>query len=366
MIWNVILTHDCNKNCAYCLSQEAKVPFPRNIAYSIDDLNNFLSRDVDPMIAFYGGEPLLGMDWMINIMDEIPAKRFIIQTNGTLLHQLPSPYLHGLHTILLSIDGRKETTDYYRGKGTYEIVIRNARLIRNRGYKGELTARMCVSEESDIYKEVTNLICLKDGLGAPLFNGIHWQNNFMFSDRDSWDDLDGWLRDSYYPGIEKLVNNWVDEMIEQQHVQLIYPFVGIMKTMLDGKPAKLHCGCGHFNNNICTDGKITACPVSSDFYPIFQIGNIYENNPEECYDAMFVEEPCPDCDLYSICGGRCLYANKLKPWGENGYKEVCNTIRHLINTLKLKLPEIKEMLDEGMLDKAQFEYFKYQGCEIIP
>jgi putative peptide-modifying radical SAM enzyme len=306
------------------------------------------------------------MDWMFKIMDEIPAKRFIIQTNGTLLHQLPGKYLHDLHTVLLSIDGRKEITDYYRGRGTYETVIKNARLIRSRGYEGELTARMCVSEESDIYKEVTHLNSLKDHQGAPLFNGIHWQNNFMFSDRDSWRDLDGWLDNSYYPGIEKLVKNWVNEMIQRKRVQLIYPFIGIMKTMLDGKPAKLHCGCGHFNNNICTDGKITACPVSSDFYPVFEIGNIYENILKDFFDAMTVDEPCPDCDLYSICGGRCLYANKLKPWGENGYKEVCNTIRHLINTLKVRFPEIKGMLDEGILELTQFEYFKYQGCEIIP
>jgi putative peptide-modifying radical SAM enzyme len=368
MIWNIVLTTSCNKNCTYCGggdSTQEKL-FPRTIAYDLDDLKRFLASDPHPVIAFYGGEPLLGIDMMERIMDEVPAERFVIQTNGTLLHELKDDYLFKLYTILLSIDGRKETTDINRGEGTHELVLRNARLVRTKGFAGEITARMCASEETSIYDDVTYLLGLQDDAGAPLFTGVHWQNDMMFGERESWDDLDGWLDNSYYPGIERLAADWVQAMKDTGEVRLIYPFVGLVRTILTGEPAKLHCGCGHFNNNICTNGKITACPVSSDFYEIFQIGTIYRNKPADFFDAMVPGEPCPSCEIYSVCGGRCLYANKTKPWGEDGYRKVCETVFHIVGVLRSWLPEIQALIDAGTVQMPQFGYFQYNGAEIVP
>ncbi len=366
MIWNIIVTHDCNKNCRYCLNQEADVPFPRRIAYDIKDLKSFLEKDRHPVIAFYGGEPLLGLDMIQRIMDEIEIEKYVIQTNGYFLDRIPDAYLGRFDCMLVSIDGRRETTDYYRGDGTHDRVFENVTLLREKSFKGEITARMCISEHSDVYNDVTYLLGLKDGHGKYLFNGIHWQNDFMFGDMDNWKDLDGWLERSYYPGIERLAGEWVTSIEKSGTVRLVYPFVGIVRTLLSGEPARLHCGCGHANNNICTDGRITACPVSSDFYQIFELGNIFEYQPHDFKDAMLVGEPCPSCDIFNVCGGRCLYANKLKPWGEEGYRKVCETIHHLVRTLESRLPDIKRMIDSQHVKLSQFDYFQYNGCEIIP
>lgn len=366
MIYNIVLTHDCNKNCEYCRNQEADVPFPRKIAYDYSVLKKFITKDPHPMIAFYGGEPLLGLGMMERIMETIPVEKWVIQTNGHFLHTLPDKYLLRFTTLLVSMDGPLETTDHYRGKGTHDIVLNNVRLIRQKGYKNELTARMCVSDHSDIYRDVSYLLNLKDDKGNQLFDGVHWQNNMMFCDREEWADLDGWLQNSYYPGLTRLINEWVNRMELEGVVRLIYPFIGVMRTILTGEKAKLHCGCGHANHNICTDGKITACPVSSDFYEIFQIGSIYDSEPTQLIDSMKPEEPCPSCEIFSICGGRCLYANKLKPWGKDGYRKVCETVFYLVRTLQAKLPIIHSLIDSGKLKLSQFDYFQYNGAEIIP
>ena len=91
-----------------------------------------------------------------------------------------------------------------------------------------------------------------------------------------------------------------------------------------------------------------------------------DNQPSDLLDAMFVGDPCQSCEIYPICGGRCLYANKLKPWGEEGYKKTCETIFYLVNALKKQLPSIKKMLEDGTIKDEQFEYFQYNGCEIVP
>nr|MDO8109179.1 TIGR04084 family radical SAM/SPASM domain-containing protein [Candidatus Sigynarchaeota archaeon] len=367
MMWNIVTTHDCNKNCRYCRNQEAEPPFPRRIAYDIAALKRFIEKDPHAMIAFYGGEPLVGIEFVERIMDEIPAEKYVLQTNGTLLDRLnPDKYLSRLDCILLSIDGPKKTTDYYRGEGTHDNVLANARLLRRKGFTGEITARMCVSEHSDVYEDVSYLLGVQDDDGKLLFNGVHWQNDLQFGDREEWRDLDGWLASSYYPGLDRLITDWIDGIERDHAVRLIYPFNGLVKTMLTGIPAKLHCGCGHFYFNICTDGKITACPVSSDFYPLFEMGNIFDNVPADLEKAMVPGDPCPACDVYAICGGRCLYANILKPWGEDGFKKTCESIVYLINALKAVLPRIQALIDQGDLDASQLDYFQYNGCEIVP
>jgi radical SAM protein with 4Fe4S-binding SPASM domain len=205
-----------------------------------------------------------------------------------------------------------------------------------------------------------------DDAGKPLFTGVHWQNDFMFGDPEEWKDLDGWLTGSYYPGIDRLVGEWVSGMERDRKVRLVYPFNGLVKTMLTGVPAKLHCGCGHAYFNVCTDGKITACPVSSDFYYIFQMGTIFDNTPNDLAKTMDVVDPCPSCDIFTICGGRCLYANKLKPWGEDGYAKVCGSIKYLVRALQQVLPRIKKLIASGTMKLSQFDYFQYNGAEIIP
>lgn len=366
VIWNIVITHDCNKNCSYCRNQEADVPFPRDISYPVAALARFLAKDPDPVIAFYGGEPLLDIDMVGRVMDAIPARHYIVQTNGHFLDAVPPRILTRLGTILVSIDGTRETTDGYRGEGTHDTVLDNVRWLRREGFDGEITARMCISEQSDIHRDVSYLLGLHDDAGRPLFDGVHWQNDLMFDDREAWRDLDGWLARSYYPGIERLAGEWVDGMASKGEVRLVYPFVGLVSAKLSGTPAKLHCGCGHANNNICTDGRVTACPVSSDFYPLFELGTIFDNEPGDFVDAMVPGEPCTSCDIYNVCGGRCLYANVTKPWGEAGYAETCATIRHLVGTLEAALPRIKSLLASGTITRDQFSYFQYNGCEIVP
>jgi len=145
----------------------------------------------------------------------------------------------------------------------------------------------------------------------------------------------------------------------------LYPFVGVMRSLLDGEPSKLRCGAGWFMFNIQTDGNITPCPVMAgmkDFY----LGNIHETNPESLRDAIFVSDPCTRCDIYPVCGGRCLYANATKLWGDVGFAQVCGTVRNMLDALYEALPEVRLLAAKGRIRPEDFRYTKYNGCEIIP
>ena len=126
--------------------------------YAIDELKRFSESDPEPVVVFYGGEPLLATDLMVQLMDEIKAKAFIVQTNGTLLHKLDPMHLKMLHTIAVSLDGDEKQTDLNRGAGTFKKVLENLRWARKQGFEGEFIARMTVMEPLDIYQQVRWLV----------------------------------------------------------------------------------------------------------------------------------------------------------------------------------------------------------------
>jgi sulfatase maturation enzyme AslB (radical SAM superfamily) len=98
----------------------------------------------------------------------------------------------------------------------------------------------------------------------------------------------------------------------------------------------------------------------------FYLGNIRDASFDRLKDAVFVSEPCTSCKVFTICGGRCLYANATKLWGTKGFNQVCGTVINLIEALSDEVHQIKSLLESGRIRQENFEYPKYNGCEIIP
>jgi MoaA/NifB/PqqE/SkfB family radical SAM enzyme len=195
MQYHLVLTERCNLNCTYCGGTRHIEGLPLDPTYSIEDLETFISGDPEPVIGFYGGEPTLALGLMAEVMDNVPAKAFTLQTNGTRLSEISDEYLHRLHSILVSIDGGKEVTDHNRGAGAYEEVLRNVRDIRSRGYKGDLVARMAYSNHGDIYRDVchtfsswTTLVSTTS-TGSSMSSGPTWSGGPEW--RSGWEDMTG-------------------------------------------------------------------------------------------------------------------------------------------------------------------------------
>ena len=101
------------------MTSNSTTPCPRKRDYDFAKLDEFCRKDPDCVVTFYGGEPLLNIEGLRQIMDTVSAKHFMIQTNGQLLDRLEPKYVNRFHTILVSIDGEEALTDYYRGKGVF-------------------------------------------------------------------------------------------------------------------------------------------------------------------------------------------------------------------------------------------------------
>ena len=364
MHYHIILTEKCNSQCVYCyeksmkefdnkLKDKFKFDFknPEKSEVDVQKLKKFLEKDKKAVLIFYGGEPLLKIDKIKEIIDNVDCK-FRMQTNAKLLDQLPIEYLNKIDKILISLDGDKERTDENRGEGTYDKVMKNIQQIKKQDYKGELIARMTIGY-TDLFEQATHLIDVG-------FDSVHWQLDAGFYETDYTTDFKKFVK-SYNNSVQKLITYWIMQMQKGKTLKL-YPFLGIVDSLLKEETTKLRCGAGHSGYAITTDGKIVACPIMNCIKD-FEAGNL-GSNPDELKN--FNIEECEGCEYLDLCGGRCLYWRKAKLWPKQGDELICNTIKFYIDKLKEKLPEIKQLINEGTIKKEDFDYEKYFGPEIIP
>jgi putative peptide-modifying radical SAM enzyme len=356
MHYHLILTQRCNLNCGYCGGTRDDASSPE-VEYPLEALQEFIAKDPEPVLVFYGGEPLLRMDLMEELMDRITAT-YLLHTNGLFLDRVRPEYLKRFHTILVSMDGRQEVTDAYRGEGVYARAVKTVKRVRE-DFPGDLIARMVASLKTDIYQDVLHLA----GLGV--FDHVHWQLDFELFWDGGTDEGKEWLK-GYNQGISRLVRKWVHEMKGGRVLGLV-PFIGITNTLLSGEPTPIRCGAGHDFFSIAPSGDITLCPVTPE-YEFMRVGHITETKPEDLQGCAPPGEPCASCDIRWVCGGRCIFINRVKDWvGEEGYGLICSTVRHLVAEMEGALPEIRGLIENGTIPAEALDYPKINNdCEIIP
>jgi putative peptide-modifying radical SAM enzyme len=256
--------------------------------------------------------------------------------------------------VLLSLDGREGLTDHYRGKGVYAAAINAGNELKAQGYKGDLIARMAVSERSDIFKEVTHLC------GLNLFDHIHWQLDAGWS--ESWTDFSDWAERSYKPGILELLDFWISAL-ERGEVLGIVPFLGILKRLREGGPTP-PCGSGSESYAVLPNGRVTACPIAYDasWAYLGKLGEIRKPLPQ-----IGVTGDCTDCGLLRVCGGRCLYFNREGLWGLEGFRKVCDITKFTIGAISNAEGRAMEAVRKSGLSLEALDYPKYNNStEIIP
>jgi putative peptide-modifying radical SAM enzyme len=365
MHYHLILTDQCNSQCRYCyqksvLDADSHHTFTYNFSapsrfhVDVETLREFLEKDETPVLIFYGGEPLLEIETMKKIMDTISVP-FRMQTNGLLLHKLPPQYVAIIEKILISLDGTRERTNYNRGKDTYQKVMKNISSIAS-WYPGEIIARMTVAQDCpDICEQVLSLVA--DG-----FTSVHWQIDAGFYRCDFDEPKFSQFVNHYNKSVSTLITYWIDQAARGNILRL-YPFIGIVSSLLKKEQTLLRCGAGHAGYAITTDGKLVACPLMN-YVEDFVAGTVTTH--PAALKKFSVSGRCLHCDIAHVCGGRCLYWNKARSWPEEGDNLICTTVEHLVRELEDRIPEIEELIVKDILKQEDFDYEKYFGPEIIP
>lgn len=123
---------NCNLNCKGCYACSYK----KDDIMSKGKMNDIIdqARQLGTyVLCITGGEPLM-YPYLMEILEENRDMYFLIYTNGMLIDEKFCRKIAklGNAAILLSIEGRKEETDYRRGKGCYEKVMNAAFVLKKK------------------------------------------------------------------------------------------------------------------------------------------------------------------------------------------------------------------------------------------
>jgi uncharacterized protein len=138
------VTERCNMRCRYCAYsghyRGQRTHSDRDMPFKIASkaIEHFVpNMSENACLSFYGGEPLLKMDLIREIIDHAESLtdrkiKYSMTTNGTLLSPEIARYLKEKDfTLMVSLDGPREVHDRYRvyktGKGSFDKIMKNLR-----------------------------------------------------------------------------------------------------------------------------------------------------------------------------------------------------------------------------------------------
>jgi len=168
------VTQNCNLRCRYCVysGRHPGMRTHNDLAMSWDVarkaidffLENPSHQTPTQNISFYGGEPTLNMSLVRHCVEYARARdqniTFSLTTNGTLLNEQLTRFLvtHDFN-IYVSLDGPRTIHDearvYAGGGGTFEVISRNLRALRDLApeYYAKRVVVLCVvSPRVDLFK----------------------------------------------------------------------------------------------------------------------------------------------------------------------------------------------------------------------
>lgn len=334
-----ILTNKCNLACTYCYEKNKsndRMTY-ETLINSIDMIfSNVTKEDDKGGITFFGGEPTLEMDLILDALKYIGEKQKIYRkilenpnwkfkvgliTNGVIFNEKMVEYIDlmkfydlPLH-IQLSIDGTPECQDMYRtfpdGTGSSEIVFKNLKyymeLVRSRGFSLDcISVHPCLNKRTlpKLYEMFEYYIDL--GFDVLWAMPVHSEN---------WDDEDLRIYEEQLMKIYRYIENHKERDLRYS----------TFRCFDNGKPnaQTRTCEAAYRSFGINWNGDIYAC-----HHLIFDkgipIGNVIDGIDHEKLDierrvdmdlmgSSF--KKCKDCD-YNTCY-RCWAENRSLSGDDN-------------------------------------------------
>lgn len=316
----------CNLRCSYCFyADEASARAVPNYGLMSREVSRALIEKAMGVaeggisFLFQGGEPTLAglefyREFAARVRETAPAGlavRYAIQTNGTLLDgEWCRFFRENQFLVGLSLDGNRECHNRFRkdgaGKGTYDQVVRAARLLEGAGV------------EFNVLTVVTGYLArhIRSVFAALCRGGFRYQQYIPCLDPlESERGGQGYSLSpaQYGEFLKTLFDLWYQELERGRYWSIRY-FDNLV-WMLDGH-APEQCsmrGCCGPQYLVEADGSVYPC----DFYGLdgWRLGNVLENAWAELdgareelgfiRESRRVPEECGRCRWYPLCRNGC-------------------------------------------------------------
>ena len=133
--WAILMdpTSACNLKCKGCWAAE----YGNRLNMSYEQLDDIINQGVEMgtyMYLFTGGEPLVRKDDIIKLCAAHPDCQFLAFTNGTLIDEKFADDMLRVKNFVpaISVEGFREATDFRRGEGTFDAVMKAMRILKEK------------------------------------------------------------------------------------------------------------------------------------------------------------------------------------------------------------------------------------------
>ena len=147
--WAILMdpTSACNLHCTGCWAAE----YGHQMNLSFEQLDDIVKQGKELgtyMYIFSGGEPLVRKNDIIRLCEKENDCEFLAFTNGTLIDEAFADEMLRVKNFVpaISIEGYEEDTDFRRGKGTYQAVMRAMKILREK--KLPFGASLCYTRKN--------------------------------------------------------------------------------------------------------------------------------------------------------------------------------------------------------------------------
>lgn len=327
------VTQNCNLRCSYCAysgkyynrQHNGKRMTLDTAIKAVDFLMSHSSEVEEVALGFYGGEPLLEFELIKKVVEYVetqyPARKvqFVITSNLTLFTDDIIDYIIGKNIqLMISIDGPQKIQDKYRifsnGKGSYNVVAKNARKIRDKSpeYFRRCVTNTVASPDED-YESIRTFLDT-DELFGPLKSMFTQVNDSGLKEKIEYnDDFYQMVRREKFKVLLYMAGALSSEKISPT---FIHSKVTILQTnqLLSSfgtqNTKKTHpsgpCIPGIKRVFVDTDGLFYPCERIAE-YEHFQIGSLESGFDIERVKAMlnvgkYTEKECLNCWAFLFCG----------------------------------------------------------------
>ncbi|WP_328801493.1 radical SAM protein [Paenibacillus sp. LX16] len=348
----LMLVQECNLRCSYCYGGDGEYNDrgrmdTETALKAVDYLFNHSGEEEELNICFFGGEPLLNIEVIKEVVAYTKLKQeksnkrvtYSMTTNGTLISKEIENFLLDHHiSIQISLDGDQMTHDfnrYYQNrKGTYEIILNRTESLRK---KGVITARATISPvQLDITHTLTHLM----GIGirhVAMYPAVE-----MLSEEDF---------EKYAQEFTKLVVHF-ESLLQAKKYGEARQISNILKYLkMIHSSSKRDYFCGAVSHMLAVD-------VHGNLYPCqrfvnekdYSLGNVREGMDVRKKSGMLSEmrlekrTVCGECWAKNLCGGGCPQENMVLSGSINEpVDKYCNFTRSAImDCMELYLRLTKE------------------------
>ena len=350
----LIVTRNCNFRCPYCFQDHIEKRMTwETYQCACQLLFTYLrAHKYDAVwINFFGGEPTLEIENIVNFMslvketaaiENLPNTMFHghITSNAFLLNKTNFSRLleAGVSRFQITIDGLEDTHNRTRvlanGVGTWQTIVKNLKNIKKVSGKFEIQLR--TNYTKDILKDIDNYIDFyKETFSQDERFKLYFEAAKNYGTIDS-------------PELLGIVKN---EAITSVELLKIFETHGLQKMNFDNERNTHLFGISCYASNpssflIDYDGAIRKCSFDLDSRENL-IGQITDGQVKISLDSLAkwcsydVRDDCKKCSIYPVCYGRkCPSAYPrdlhLKEDTLRAHREYCNVI-HTLYTNALKI-----------------------------